>query len=222
MHKILMILSSTLLALTIGHSENTQTISERGANSDTTAKQIMALPDDPATTTADRELMSYAYALAERAVEHGNHPFSALLVKDGEIIFEFENAVYTLQDVTQHAETGLISQATRQFDRATLAASTLYASTEPCIMCCGAIRWAGIRKVVYGTTSSKLTEVIRQIYPAAAKNPLPESPLAIREIFQRTEPGVQVYGPLMEAEGIAIHAKYWGEDPVLRSILGNQ
>ena len=83
MHKILMILSSTLLALTIGHSESTQTISERGANGDTTAKQIMALPDDPATTTADRELMSYAYALAERAVEHGNHPFSALLVKDG-------------------------------------------------------------------------------------------------------------------------------------------
>ena len=72
MHKILMILSSTLLALTIGHSESTQTISERDASGGTTAKQIMALPDDPATTTADRELMSYAYALAERAVKHGN------------------------------------------------------------------------------------------------------------------------------------------------------
>lgn len=222
MHTILPLLITALLALSTGYSQSTQTMPQMSPLIATSATPIKALPDDPATNATDRELMSYAYALAERAVEHGNHPFSALLVKDGEIIFEFENAVYTQQDVTQHAETGLISQATRQFDRATLAASTLYASTEPCIMCCGAIRWAGIRKVVYGTTSSKLTEVIRQIYPAAAKNPLPESPLAIREIFQRTEPGVEVYGPLMEAEGIAIHANYWGEDPVLRSILDGQ
>jgi tRNA(Arg) A34 adenosine deaminase TadA len=184
-----------------------------------TAKQIIALPDDPSTSDADRKLMTYAYTLAEQAVDHGNHPFSALLVKDGEIIFEYENTIYSTQDVTQHAETGLISQATRQFDRETLARSTLYASTEPCMMCCGAIRWAGIRKVVYGTTSSKLTEVVRQIYPSAADNPLPENPLAIREIFERTEPSIQVHGPLMEAEGIAIHQRYWGQDPILQSIF---
>jgi tRNA(Arg) A34 adenosine deaminase TadA len=248
MHNILPLLATAVLVFSIGHSQSTQTMPvkvvsqlksemisainlqqtntsgqiEMQKYAAQTTKQIIPLADDPSTNAADRKLMAHAYTLAKQAVDHGNHPFSALLVKDGKIIFEYENTIYSTQDVTQHAETGLISQATRQFNRETLANSTLYASTEPCIMCCGAIRWAGIRKVVYGTTSSKLTEVIRQIYPGAANSPLPENPLEIREIFERTEPNIQVYGPVMEAEGIAIHQKYWGKDPILQSIFAKE
>ena len=56
--------------------------------------------------------MKRACELASSAIEHGNHPFGALLVRDGEILLEFENQVITSGDVTQHAETGLIGLAT--------------------------------------------------------------------------------------------------------------
>lgn len=188
---------------------------------------IAPLPDDPACDAADRRFMTRAYALARSAVTHGNHPFSALLVKDGVVIFEYENTIYTTRDITQHAETGLIGQATQKFDSATLAASTLYASTEPCIMCCGAIRWAGIREVVYGTTSTQLSRVVRAVLaPPSEKTPPAPPSLALaapvlecREIFARTEPAIKVRGPLMEAEGIAIHTAYWPHDPQIKKRL---
>jgi len=176
----------------------------------------LPLPDDPAATADDRRFMARAHELAASAAAHGNHPFSALLVKDGKIIFEYENTIYTTKDITQHAETGLISKATPQFDQATLAACTLYASTEPCIMCCGAIRWAGIKRVVYGVTSSQLSAVIAQVLPALAPSRRPAAvPLAIREVMARTDPSIQVTGPLLEAAGMKIHEAYWAHDPVL-------
>jgi tRNA(Arg) A34 adenosine deaminase TadA len=180
---------------------------------------VAALPDDPACDADDRRFMARAYELARSSVAHGNHPFSALLVKDGKIIFEYENTIYSTHDLTQHAETGLIGKATQKFDPATLAACTLYASTEPCIMCCGAIRWAGIRRVVYGTTSSQMSRVIAPLLPPSVR---PAVPLEIREVFARTEPAVKVLGPLMEAEGLAIHESYWPHDPVLQANMAKQ
>ena len=183
----------------------------------TAAATIAALPDDPACDADDRRFMTRAYELARSAVAHGNHPFSALLVKDGKIIFEYENTIYSTHDITQHAETGLIGKATQKFDPATLAQCTLYASTEPCVMCCGAIRWAGVRRVVYGTTSTQLSRVVESVLPptpAAVRAPVP---LECREVFARTEPSTTVRGPLMEAEGLAIHLSYWPTDPVLKA-----
>jgi len=87
--------------------------------------------------------------LSRLAVKHGNHPFGALLVKDGEILLTAENSVESDHDCTCHAELNLISQATRQYSAESLAGCALYTSTEPCAMCAGAIFWAGIPLVVY-------------------------------------------------------------------------
>ena len=78
--------------------------------------------------------MRQAIALAEQAVAHGNHPFGALLVKDGAVLLTAENTVHTEHDATRHAEM-ISSVRRRQFDLKTLAASVLYTSTEPCAMC---------------------------------------------------------------------------------------
>jgi hypothetical protein len=102
-------------------------------------------------------------------------------------------------DATHHAETGLISIASRKFGRETVAASVLYTSTEPCIMCCGAIRSAGIKKFYYGTTA---IQVLRQ-----RGGKVPENPLQCREVFARIGSGdVAIFGPLMEADGLKVHA----------------
>ena len=164
------------------------------------------LPDDPACTVVDHLFMARALAAAQRAVEQGSRPFGAVLVKDGKVIAEFSNCEMTTGDVTKHAETGLISAFSPKLDRATFAAATLYTSSEPCRRCCGAIRFAGIGRVVYGVTESQFVRVIGR--------PVSEHPLDCREVLGRTAPQVQVLGPLMEAEGLALHESYWPSHPV--------
>jgi tRNA(Arg) A34 adenosine deaminase TadA len=160
-----------------------------------------ALPDDPACTAADRKFMERAYELARLATTHGGAPFGAVLVKDGAVIAEYSNCEYSTGDITKHAETGLISAFSPKLSRATFAASTLYTSSEPCTMCCGSIRFAGIRRVVYGTTEAQFLIVLGE--------PAEPHPLNSREVFARTAPATQVLGPLMEAEGLQIHEDFW-------------
>jgi tRNA(Arg) A34 adenosine deaminase TadA len=130
---------------------------------------------------------------------HGNHPFGALLVHEGEILVECENEVVTSKDVTRHAETGLVSRSTAKLDAKILSQSTLYTSTEPCLMCCGAIHWSGVSKVVYGVTSSQMAKTIGREY----------SGIPSREIFSRIHSGITVVGPVLEEEGLGIHRDFW-------------
>ena len=161
--------------------------------------------DDPGCTAEDRIYMAQAFELARYASTHGGRPFGALLVKDGKILAEYSNSVYSSHDVTKHAETGLISAFSPKIDRATFAQSTLYTSTEPCVMCCGAICFAGIGRVVYGASEAPVNQVM-------GLPPLPY-PLASHEILRRISPQLKVLGPLMEAEGLAIHEDFWPSHP---------
>lgn len=159
---------------------------------------VKALPDDPACTAEDRKFMARANELAVAAVAHGNTAYGAILVRDGKVLMEFENDAITSRNVTHHAETGIIAVASVKFGLPALAGATLYTSTEPCIMCCGAVRSAGLKRVVYGVTGT-------QSHLLRGRAPLP-NPLKIREIFQRLgATDIVVHGPLMEAEGLAIH-----------------
>jgi tRNA(Arg) A34 adenosine deaminase TadA len=160
------------------------------------------LPDDLRCGDDDRKFIARTYELARAAIKDGSgRPFGALLVVDGKIVAEFHNCEVATHDPTKHAETGLISAFAPKLGRALLARATLYTSSEPCTMCCGAIRFAGIRKVVFGTTEAQFVQVIGE-----RSDP---HPLDSREVFARTAPETVVLGPLMEAEGLAIHEGYW-------------
>lgn len=161
---------------------------------------FMPLPDDPACTATDRKFMQRANELAAGASGHGNGSYGAILVKDGKIIGEFEACSTTASDPTMHAETGLIALSSKTLGLDALKGSVLYTSTEPCIMCCGAIRNAGIREFVYGVTAIQVTRL------RGAK--VPDQPLQCREVFARGASATitVIRGPLMEAEGLAVHA----------------
>ncbi|MES2694252.1 MAG: nucleoside deaminase [Verrucomicrobiota bacterium] len=160
---------------------------------------VSPLPDDASCTAADRQFMLRAVELAAAAYGHGNGAYGAVLVKDGKIIMEFEAQSTSSRDVTKHAETGLISAASRKFGRDALAGTILYTSTEPCIMCCGAIRSAGIKEFIYGTTGLQVARL--------RGTKLPENPLQCREVFERgASADTKIRGPLLEAEGLAVHA----------------
>src|SRR5690606_38467526 len=94
-------------------------------------------------------LLREAIALSKSAMDHGNEPFGAVLVKDGEIVLRAENSVFSGHDMTNHAEMNLVKLAAQHFGAEALADCTLYSSTEPCAMCAGAIYWSGIGRLVY-------------------------------------------------------------------------
>ncbi len=97
---------------------------------------------------------------AIKAKESGNTPFGAILVgADGEILMRQGNIEITEQDCTGHAETTLVRKASKKYSKSFLWDCTLYSTFEPCAMCCGAIYWGNIGRVVYGTTEKKLLEL---------------------------------------------------------------
>lgn len=55
----------------------------------------------------DEKFMQRVIELSASAVEHGNEPFGAVLVKDNEIVFENENQIYTMHGPSFHGEAGL-------------------------------------------------------------------------------------------------------------------
>lgn len=92
-------------------------------------------------------LMKRAIQLACEAVEHGNTPFGAVIVKDGEMVSEEANEATSGNDPTAHAELLAIRTAGKNLRSESLAGCELYASGEPCPMCLGAIYAAGIQDV---------------------------------------------------------------------------
>lgn len=149
-------------------------------------------------------LVRRAIALADRARAGGDHPFGALLADaDGGVVLEAGNSVVTSRDVTGHAETNLVSAATRRFSREELSSLTLVTSCEPCAMCSGAIYWSGIGAVVYGLSERGLLGFTGDD---------PENPtldLPCRTVLGAGQRPIAVTGPMLEAEAAASHAGFW-------------
>lgn len=108
----------------------------------------------------DAAFMEKAIELSAAAVEHGNEPFGAVLVKDGEIVFTNENQIYTLNDPTFHAEAGLIRRFCAETGITDLREYTLYSSCEPCFMCSGAMVWVKLGRLVYAAGNTDLEEIL--------------------------------------------------------------
>jgi tRNA(Arg) A34 adenosine deaminase TadA len=145
-----------------------------------------------------------ATKVARKAREHGNHPFGALLVSQtGEVLLEAENTVVTEKDVTGHAETNLVRNASKRFSKEILEAATLYTSTEPCAMCSGAIYWSGISKVVFALSEEGLLEL------TGNNDENPTMHLPCREVFKSGQRPIEVVGPMLEDEAKEVHAGFW-------------
>ena len=87
--------------------------------------------------------MKEAIRLAVENVKAGlGGPFSALVVREGELIASGVNRVTSTNDPTAHAEVVAIRAACRELSSFQLTGCELYTSCEPCPMCLGAIFWA--------------------------------------------------------------------------------
>lgn len=103
----------------------------------------------------DNYFMKQALIEAKAAANEGEVPVGAIIVSDNQIIARAHNQVERLKDVTAHAEILAITAATQALGGKYLTKCTLYVTVEPCIMCAGAIGWAQISTVVFGSSDKK-------------------------------------------------------------------
>ena len=104
----------------------------------------------------DNFYMQEALREARRALEEGEIPIGAVVVSPrGDIIGRGHNLTETLRDVTAHAEMQALTAAADAMGGKYLTDCTLYVTVEPCVMCAGALGWAQVGRVVFGTGDEK-------------------------------------------------------------------
>jgi tRNA(adenine34) deaminase len=94
--------------------------------------------------------MKMALQEAQLAFDENEIPVGCVIVANDRIIAKSHNLTETLNDVTAHAEMQAITSAASFLGGKYLINCTLYVTLEPCVMCCGALNWAQISKVVIG------------------------------------------------------------------------
>ncbi|EED34159.1 tRNA-specific adenosine deaminase [Luminiphilus syltensis NOR5-1B] len=117
----------------------------------------------------DREMMSLALEKAAMAAAQGEVPVGAVVVMDGKVVATAGNGQIGDCDPTAHAEILALRDAARAIRNYRLAGATLYATLEPCTMCCGALVHARIGRLVYGALEPKAGAVVST--GAALDNP---------------------------------------------------
>ena len=152
----------------------------------------------------DVQCLSEAIAISGESIRNGNHPFGAVLADSkGNIILRSQNSVATTKDATGHAETNLMRQASISYSREYLETCTIYSSAEPCVMCSGAIYWAGVKRLVYGLSEKKL------FIMTGSDSTNETLQLPCKEVFRHGRRNIEVIGPLLEEEAVAVHKGFW-------------
>ena len=146
----------------------------------------------------DERVMAEAIRLSELAVAHGNEPFGAVLVKDGEIVYRNENQIYTRHDPTFHAEAGLIRRFCEETGVTDLSEYTLYSSCEPCFMCCGAMVWTKLGRLVYGASDVDLCELLGV-----------QGSECCKLVFEHSGSTIQVTGGVLRDESLRVLRAYF-------------
>lgn len=94
--------------------------------------------------------MSVAGDMLKMAVDAGDQPFGAVVVKDGRIVGWGGSRVVSDTDPTAHAEMIAVRDAAKRLGTGNLSGCTMYSTSHPCPMCEAGAYWAGIDRFVHG------------------------------------------------------------------------
>jgi len=123
----------------------------------------------------DDEAMGRALAEARRAVEHGDVPIGAAVVRGDEVIAARHNERELTGDPTAHAEILALRDAASAVGHWRLDDCTLVVTLEPCVMCAGAVVNARLARLVYGATDPK-AGAVASLYEICADGRLNHRP----------------------------------------------
>jgi len=143
--------------------------------------------------TKEKNFIREAIHLALKSAKAGNDPFGAVLVYKGEIVGTSDDKSVKKSDPTAHAELNLIRSYCKKNKVFSLKGYSLYTSSEPCIMCSGAIYWSGISRVVFSVSQDTLKK-----YTKGKSKP------TCRFCVNMGAHKIPVIGPMLEEEGLKV------------------
>jgi tRNA(adenine34) deaminase len=105
--------------------------------------------------SGDELWMEEALRCAQRALEIGEVPVGAVVVRGGQIVGRGWNRNIIDRDPSAHAEIVALREAAATVGNYRLGDCDLFVTIEPCAMCAGAMVHARIRRLVYGSDDPK-------------------------------------------------------------------
>ncbi len=99
--------------------------------------------------------MSCAFSEARAALERGEVPVGAVIVRNGKILSFAGNQTLGDRDPTSHAEILAIRRACSAENSERLTGCDLYVTLEPCAMCAAAISFARLRRLYFAAPDPK-------------------------------------------------------------------
>lgn len=123
---------------------------------------ISNMPVDSAKLDFAKKVISELHVETATNMNEGCGPFRAALY-DGynNLIAKCSNSVVTNNCSNEHAEMNAIKLAELKLGTYDLSPYnlSLYVTSEPCMMCIGAILWSGIKAVYYGVPTGDVEEI---------------------------------------------------------------
>lgn len=133
-------------------------------------------------------------------INNGCGPFLAAIYDENyNLIAKAQNTVVKDNCSNNHAEINTIKLAQEKLKTYNISKYNLsiYVTSEPCIMCLGAIMWSGIKKLFYSVPSSKVEQITG--FDEGFK------PNWIKEFNKR---GIEVYPCILEEMGTEVLKAY--------------
>lgn len=128
--------------------------------------------------------MKLAYQEALKALDEGEVPVGAVIVKDGILLGRGYNRIEALNDATAHAEIVAIGAAAAALSTWRLNDCIIYITLEPCLMCLGALLQCRIDTIVYGASDSRFGAIESRAYRPLAEQAYHRFPHIINKIME--------------------------------------
>jgi tRNA(Arg) A34 adenosine deaminase TadA len=151
--------------------------------------EVVAQLSEP--LVSDEARMALTVRLSRENVARGGGPFAAAVFAEERLLAAGVNLVLSSGFSIAHAEIVALMRAQVALGAASLSPPplTLFASTEPCCQCFGALVWAGVRRLVCGanTADAEAVGFDEGPKPAAWVRVLEQRGIAVTEGVQRND-----------------------------------
>ena len=128
------------------------------------------------------KFMAVALEEAKESLREGNKGFGAVLVRDGVLLEPTHDTEVTDSDPTAHAEIKLVRLAAMGGRVKGIEGCTVVSTHEPCPMCAGALVWARVAEIVYGTSIEQSKKLGRTTVDLKCEEVVSRAPWKIRVV----------------------------------------
>lgn len=118
-------------------------------------------------TEAERATLARAITRAHGIAgkdDSGKTPIVAAVMMDDEVVAWGDNEVHVDHDPTRHAEIVAIANACAEIGAPSLEGGVLVTTLQPCEMCMGAMRFAGIDRLIFAAGRPNVADAYFQFH----------------------------------------------------------